>query len=447
MESKRSWGEFFKDKHITVMGLGLLGRGVGDIAFLAKLGAILTVTDLKSEESLAPSLKKLAGLKNVHFVLGRHRKEDFKNADLILKAAGVPLESEYLKEALKHKVPVMMSSALFAEFSGATIVGITGTRGKSTVTHLIHHVLLQSKLPSGVSVHIGGNVRGISTLALLPKVRTGDIVVLELDSWQLQGFDSIKKSPHIAVFTSFSQDHLNYYPNMQRYFEDKAAIYRHQKKEDTLIAGPTVASLIKKDKKNVHGSLIEVSAEDIPKSWKRNLIGTHNEENIACAAAALRALNISPQDLKSGIASFKPVAGRLEHLRTYKGIAIYNDNNGTTPDATVAALRALPRTGDLILIMGGSDKGISFKPVVDTINARKARVVLLPGTGTERFKKEFIGKYIEVPNMDIAVVQSLKMASKGDTIVLSPACASFGLFKNEYDRNDQFVEAIEKLPT
>jgi len=101
----------------------------------------------------------------------------------------------------------------------------------------------------------------------------------------------------------------------------------------------------------------------------------------------------------------------------------------------------------LILIMGGSDKGISFKPVVDTINARKARVVLLPGTGTERFKKEFIGKYIEVPNMDIAVVQSLKMASKGDTIVLSPACASFGLFKNEYDRNDQFVEAIEKLPT
>jgi UDP-N-acetylmuramoylalanine--D-glutamate ligase len=135
---------YFKNKKITVMGLGLLGRGVGDVKFLAECGADLIVTDLKTEEELEPSLEKLEGLGNIKFVLGEHRFEDFRDRDFILKAAGVPLDSDFIEEARKNNVPVKMSASLFAKFSPSRIVGITGTRGKTTVSYLIYEILKKS---------------------------------------------------------------------------------------------------------------------------------------------------------------------------------------------------------------------------------------------------------------------------------------------------------------
>ena len=436
--------DFFKGKRVTVMGLGLLGRGVGDVAFLAGLGAKLTVTDRKSKKELAPSVKLLSKYKNIKFVLGEHREKDFTTADMVLKAAGVPLNSPYIAAAKKASVPVYMSTALFAQFAkekGATLVGITGTRGKSTTTHLIAHILKSA----GKKVHLGGNVRGVATLPQITKVKGGDVCVLELDSWQLQGFDDLKVSLDVAVFTSFMQDHLNYYSSMDLYFKDKAGIYRNQTKEGVLVAGKTAASLIKKDFKNVHGHFIAVSAKDTPRSWKRNLLGEHNDENIAAAAAAVRALGVSEAAIKKGVATFAPVEGRLQALRMVQGVSIINDNNGTTPDATVAALKAMPKQGKIVLIMGGSNKGISFKALITEIKRRKAVLVLLPGTGTDQFKLEWKGGYVEVPSMDEAVKVAFGIAKKGDTVLLSPACASFGLFVNEYDRNDQFVTAVKAL--
>src|SRR5690554_592143 len=134
----------FKGKKITVMGLGLLGRGIGDVAYLAKCGAELIVTDLKAEEQLRESVEKLKGFSNIRFVLGKHRLEDFRDRDMVLKAAGVPLDSPYIAEAKKHGIPVRMSAAVVAKLTGMPIFGVTGTRGKSTVTHMIHHLLSES---------------------------------------------------------------------------------------------------------------------------------------------------------------------------------------------------------------------------------------------------------------------------------------------------------------
>ena len=178
---------YFKGKKITVMGLGLLGRGIGDVAFLAEQGAELIVTDLKTADELAESLKPLKQFANITYVLGEHRLEDFRNRDFILKAAGVPFDSIYIAEAEKQGIPVEMSTALFAALTPATIVGITGTRGKSTVTHLLHTVLQEKYQGSETRVFLGGNVRGVSTLPFLAQAKKGDIAVLELDSWQLQG--------------------------------------------------------------------------------------------------------------------------------------------------------------------------------------------------------------------------------------------------------------------
>jgi len=233
----------FRDKKITVMGLGLLG-GVGDITYLAESGADIIATDLKSEEELRTSLDVLKKFPNIRYTLGRHDLADFRNRDLIIKAPSTPLDSPHIAEARKNGVPVTMWAALFATFAreaGTTIVGITGTRGKTTVTAMVTSILRAA----GRNVVEGGNVQGTSLLPQLTNVSKETIVVLELDSWKLQGFGEAKMSPDIAVFTILYQDHLNYYKNdLDAYLADKANIFLYQKPEDTLILGKQCAPTV-----------------------------------------------------------------------------------------------------------------------------------------------------------------------------------------------------------
>ena len=250
-----NYKDFFKGKKITLMGLGILGRGVNVAKFLAECGAELTITDLKTEEQLQSSLKKLKKFSNIKYVLGKHELADFRDKVMIVKSAGVPLDSPFIAEAIKNNIPIEMDASLFAKLAkNVLIVGITGTRGKSTVTHLIYDIIKNS----GKRVYIGGNVKGLATLPLLKKVKSNDIIVMELDSWQLQGFADAKISPNIAVFTTFLPDHQNYYKNdMDKYFSDKANIYRWQKDGDRFITGLRVAKFVKNnDKGGGRGQMI-----------------------------------------------------------------------------------------------------------------------------------------------------------------------------------------------
>jgi UDP-N-acetylmuramoylalanine--D-glutamate ligase len=432
-----AYKEFFVGKRVTLMGLGLLGRGVGDAAFLAELGARLLVTDRKDKAALASSLTQLAGFSNIQYALGEHRVADFQNTDMVIKAAGVPLDSPYIKAARDAGVPVYMSTALFARFAreaGAAIAGITGTRGKSTVTHMIHHALARA----GRRALLGGNVRGLSTLALLPDVGAGDIAVLELDSWQLQGFGDLRMSPEVAVFTNLLMDHLNYYPDMETYFADKANIFRYQNANDTLIAGAQIRDRIA----NSRPPATAVVPPPIPANWQLQIKGAHNRENAALAAAALRALMLSEQQVRDGLESFQPVEGRLQFVAEWRRIKVYNDNNATTPDATVAALQAFPGER-IVLITGGSDKGIPLEALAKEINERASAVVLLPGTGTERLAPQ-LKSSTRARDMAEAVQTAFANARAGDVLLLSPGFASFGLFTNEYERNDAFLRALRE---
>jgi UDP-N-acetylmuramoylalanine--D-glutamate ligase len=371
-------------------------------------------------------------------VLGEHRLQDFQHADMVIKAAGVPLESPYIKAARDAGIAVYMSTALFAKFArqiGATIVGVTGTRGKSTVTHLIHHALAGA----GKRAHLGGNVRGLSTLALLPAVRGGDIAVLELDSWQLQGFGDLRISPDVAVFTNLLMDHLNYYPDMDAYFADKANIFKYQNVGDTLIVGAQIRDRILGSRPPVP----PVVPEPIPSDWQLRIRGAHNRENAALAAAALRALGLAEQEVRSGLESFLPVEGRLQFVTELRGVKIYNDNNATTPDATVAALQAFPGER-IMLIAGGADKGIPLDTLVEEINQRARAVILLRGTGTDRLAPK-LKDCVRANDMAEALQQAFANAKPGDVLLLSPGFASFGLFTNEYERNDAFLKALREL--
>lgn len=433
------------------MGLGLLGRGVGDVKFLAEGGADLIVTDLKTEDELAPSLKKLKTKsekrKAIKFILGGHRLQDFRNRDFILKAAGVPLNSPFIAEARKNNIPIEMSTALTVSLlpvsptggpPGVTVIGVTGTRGKSTTTQLIYETLKLAKK----RVWLGGNVKGVSTLALLPKIRRGDYLVLELDSWQLQGFGEAKISPQIAVFTNFMSDHLNYYKgDTQRYFEDKANIYHYQTKSDYLVVGPKVKVQKAEVKSTIQKSKV------MPANWQPKLPGQHNLDNIGCAIAVAEILKIDGKIIKKAVENFTGVPGRLELIRSVRGIKIYNDTTATTPDALLAALRALGVEKKIILIAGGADKGLDLSQWLEAIPRFCQKVILLPGSGTDRLKRKAQSAKVKITaqNLKEAVEVAMSGAKRGDVILFSPGFASFGLFKNEYDRGEQFNRLVKKL--
>ena len=343
-----------------------------------------------------------------------------------------------------------MDASLFARLiqdvkPKITIVGITGTRGKSMTTAFIYHLLKKNETKLGGHVYLGGNMREKATLPLLKKIRPGDFAVLELDSWQCQGFGDEKLSPPIAVFTNLMQDHLNYYKKRpKKYLDDKSNIYRFQGKDDVLV---TNTELLKTLTDKPRGKIIIPDDKPLA-NMKLRIIGRHNLQNASYAYEATRALGLKDSDICRAIENFRGLEGRLEYLGKKSGVAIINDNNATTPEATVAGIKAVrDRYGEagIILICGGADKGLNLSSLTSHIEKSCHEVILLQGTGTELLKKVICTTFKEVENLDSAVKEAFKKARKGEIILFSPGFASFGLFTNEYDRNDQFLKIIRKM--
>jgi UDP-N-acetylmuramoylalanine--D-glutamate ligase len=439
----------FKGKKITLMGLGLLGRGVGDAEFLAACGAELIVTDLKTAEELAPSVDRLKDFPNIVYHLGEHRLEDFENRDMVIRAPNTPLDSPFIARARERGIPVEMDASLFAKLSPATIVGITGTRGKSTTTHLIYEMARTA----GKDPVLGGNERGTATLPLLATTDATSTVILELDSWQLQGFADAKISPHISVWTNFLPDHMNYYKgDMERYFEDKAAIARFQKKGDAFVSTRDIIEKI--DQRFGVLESVCIANPVLPADWKVALLGDHNRANAAFACAAARGLGISDDVIKKILEAFTGLPGRLELLGEKNGIQFYDDGNSTTPEALSVALDALASVGrPIVLIAGGSDKELDYTALVPKIERSVKKLVLFNGKATDKITALLSASspdspafpYTAAANMNEAFAAATAAATPGDTILLSPGATSFGIFKNEYDRGDQFKAAFKAL--
>lgn len=424
------------------MGLGLLG-GVGDIAYLAESGADIIATDLKNEEELQPSLDTLKKFPNIRYTIGRHDLADFRDRDLIIKAPSTPLDSLFIAEARKNGIPITMWAALFATFAreaGATIIGVTGTRGKSTVTAMVTAILRAA----GKNVIEGGNVRGTSVLPQFATVSVKTTVVLELDSWKLQGWGEAQMSPHIAIFTTLYPDHLNYYhDDLNVYLADKANIFLYQKPEDTLILGAQCApTIIDRYGERIESKTLVVDTLKLPDTWVLRIPGLHNRYDAALALAAARTLGISDGVSRHTFQSFMGVPGRLELIGEKNGVKIYNDTTSTTPEATLAALAALD-PAHTVLIMGGTDKELDMNVLLAKL-AEVKRVILLAGTGTDRIKDQFPASMIYHTLSD-AVAAAFATTEPGDNILFSPAFTSFGMFKNEFDRGDQFTAIVQKL--
>lgn len=432
-----------KNKKIIVMGLGLHGGGLEAIKWLVKQGAEVLVTDLKTRTELAESLKQLKNLP-IKYVLGKHRTEDFKNIDIVIKNPAVPENSPYLKIAKKNKVLIETDISLFLQEIGLDrrVIGITGTKGKSTTTSLIGEILKQ-KYPE---IIIAGNIRVSPLKFLSKKITPKTLIVLELSSWQLAGIKNLKYSPHIAVLTNIMPDHLNKYKSMKEYIADKEIIFKYQKPGDILIANKDNLKLKQVIKKaRPRAKIIWFSKKDL-KNYKLKIIGEHNIENAAAATAAAAIMKIPPTIIKKTIENFIGLDSRLQFVKESRGVKYYNDTTATTPEATIAALKSFPAQ-KIILIAGGADKNLDFNQLGQEVKKRVKKLILIKGTANSKIKRALkkagYDKEIKEASLMIqAVKQAQKSSQKKDIILLSPACASFGLFKHEFDRGNQFVKAV-----
>ncbi|OGZ97879.1 MAG: UDP-N-acetylmuramoylalanine--D-glutamate ligase [Candidatus Sungbacteria bacterium RIFCSPHIGHO2_01_FULL_54_26] len=436
-----------KRKKVLIMGLGLHGGGVASAEFFVRRGARVTVTDVRSRRDLAPSLRALARFKNIRYVLGRHDEKDFLAADLIIKNSGVRRDNPFLRKAIARGVHATSDVGIFFQTCPARIIGITGTRGKSTTTHLVWK-MLSSKYPR---VHYGGNIRR-SVLGVLPKIKKDDLVVLELSSFQLQDVAIGRKSPRVAVFTNLMRDHLNWHRDMREYREAKSVIFRYQRKDDVLFI-PAGDKDLRALARSAPGRVREAVLPRVLIPIVDQNLGEHYRSSVALAYAVAQYFKVSDRAITQVIREFTGLESRQEIISSTGGVHFVNDTTATIPDAAIAAIRRFRVLADrhqrrLILIAGGQDKKLKFADFAREIRKSTDTVVLLPGTGTDVLIPHLKNTRVPVQsarNMQEAVKRAYALASSGDYVVLSPGCASFGLFLNEFDRGAQFVKAVQKL--
>lgn len=460
-----------KDKRITIMGLGLNQGGLGVARFLAKNGAEILITDLKTKAELAPSLEKLKDF-DIKYILGRHREEDFINTDMIIQNPAVPHNSRYLKIARTYRIPIETDLGLFLQLCPSNkIIAIAGTKGKSTVSNLTYHIFKQAQR----EVALAGNI-GISVLDVLEKTTLQTWIVLEISTWQMEGIKKRKFRPQTSVLTNILPDHLDRYRNFSKYAQSEKLIFKYQQSNNNLVLNfdnqETRQAKIETNSKTywfsvkekvVSGCYLEkdelvfqsekykipfAKITDLP------LPGLHNLENVLAASTIGFIHNIPAEVIRKAIKSFPGVPYRLELIREFNGIKFYNDTCATTPEATLAALKSFPQQ-PIILILGGKDKRLNYEKLGEFIGENKKikQIILLQHPDYDASLKIFSAikkhldseKIIQTSNLKVGVEIALQQAQPNDLVLLSPAAASFGMFENEFDRGNQFNKIVKNL--
>jgi UDP-N-acetylmuramoylalanine--D-glutamate ligase len=465
----------FAGMKALIMGLGLHGGGFESARYLAEKGAIVTVTDLRDETTLKPTIEKLKAFP-IRYVLGRHEIEDFRNSDIIVKNPAVTPNSPYLQAAKRIETDI----SLFLSACPAKLVTVTGSKGKSSVSSAIHFALneglAEGQTPRG-RAWLGGNI-AISPLSFLDELGEEDDVVLELSSWQLgdlRGRGILK--PRAAVITAIMKDHLDKYDSMEAYVNDKRVIYRDQDENDVTIAADDAWG--KSFLRESRGRSVPYSAKplDSPGGWlsdpqgpglarlweipgkttekgrvvevvpARPLIpGFHQKQNLLIAALSLLDLGLEADFIRESLGRFPGIEHRLEFFHESGEVKFYNDSAATIPEAAAAALSAFDTPP--VLVTGGADKELDFTPLALATEKAKA-VILLAGTGSEKLKAllESGGVKYRGPfdSLEAAISAVGEAAAPGDAVVLSPGCASFGMFLNEFDRGQKWKAGVKKL--
>ena len=453
----------FAGKRVTVMGLGAFGGQIGAIRYFVGKGADVLVTDLKGEDALEASLEQLAELP-VRYRLGEHVAQDFAQADMILASPAVPRSSEYLQAARDSDVPIESEMNLFWRYCPAEIVGVTGTNGKSTTTSLLGEMATRDKRRRA---WVGGNIGG-SVLEVVQQIGGEDLVVLELSSFQLQALADLSRSPHVAVVTNLSPNHLDRHASMDDYRRAKQTIVRHQARTDFAVlngddedvaawAGSTPATAIRFSVRGQVEPGAYVDGQDLvcrvpgregivlPRA-DLMLPGLHNVANALAAMAGAALAGVGDEAIAEGLRAFRGLEHRLELVAERDGVRYYNDSKATTPAAGVIGVQAFsePEPAPLVVIAGGYDKHVEMDEFTDAC-ARCAKHVVVLGQVRQMLADLLRGAgptVTEADTFEDAVRQAQAAAEPGGVVLLSPACASYDMFSNYEERGREFKRLV-----
>jgi len=451
-------------KRVTVMGLGLFGGGLGVTRFLVRQGAKVTVTDMKSERDLRESVEQLRPLP-VTLKLGGHDERDFRDADLVIVNPAVPESNPYLGMARALETEMNL---FFKLCRAETIVGVTGSNGKTTTTTLVGEIVRKHPWRSWV----GGNI-GVSLLESLPEIAPDHLVILELSSFQLENLGLLKKSPHVGAVLNLSPNHLDRHGTMENYIAAKRQIVGHPPSrlkilngDDPVVRGfasaaPTPTQFFSLTETPASGARvrderIEIAVPNVAATLdvrRRRIPGNFNLANMAAAALATSPAAVPgwgrdawQTACEEVFNTFPGVEHRLEFVAEKRGVKYYNDSKSTDAEATIAALETLP--GPFVLILGGFDKKTPWETLARCVAEKPVRAVVLLGQTAPAIEAALrasarVPEIVRVGSLE----DTIRVAPRpGETVLLSPACASWDMFRNFTERGLQFKALVAALP-
>lgn len=443
-------------KRVLVIGLGRTGKACA--YFLKRMGAEVIISEAKPEEEIKEALKEMEELK-IKVETGGNRVESFLGADLIVLSPGVPLNLPAIKKANELGKKIMSEIELAYHFCKPQIIAITGTNGKSTTTSLLGEIFKNS----GMKIFLGGNL-GNPMIEMFSLVEPLDYVIVEVSSFQLEAIHHFR--PFISILLNITPDHLDRYHSYEEYIQAKAKIFMNQRVKDYAILNgddlncirisreisshPIFFSTTKKLDKGCYldGDYLcyrNGSLEELYELKSLSLRGIHNYENIMAAIIASRLCGLTPERIQNTLKQFKGLEHRMELVRVLNGIKFYNDSKGTNVGAVVRSLESFPEK--VILIAGGKDKGGDYQILREAAKARLKALILL-GEAKEKIKNalgDLAPSYL-VKDLEEAVITAFRLASPGDTVLLSPACSSFDMFTNFEERGKIFKQLVHSLP-
>lgn len=476
----------FQDAMVTVMGLGRFkqGSGVGAAKWLMRHGAQIVITDLKSEAELKESVEEITKWYTLYkkdfpdrsiyapiFVLGEHHEDDFTNVDLVMQNPGVARESQFVQLAKKEGVPIESDVSLFFRYCPFPIYSVTGTRGKSTTTALLGE-MLATVHPKAV---VAGNITRspLEDLDWILEEKTPVPIVLELSSWLLESLEGLGRGPDIALLTNAYKDHLDRYDSFEHYVWAKELIFKEQKPEQVALFNADQELMDEIASRIPSKQVFWFSSKPLPEGkngayrdgdflkWKLDgkekefahvhdlttLQGEHNVMNALSASLAAHFAGVSDAQIHQTLKAFVGLPGRQQVLGEVEGVLFVNDTTATSPEGVIAALKRFGNGGNILWIGGGSSKGLAFEEMAEYVRRECRMAVLFEGSAFDDIVRA-LGSgipMVRAASMQEAMQAVMHEAKLGDVVLLSPGTSSFGIFKNEFDRGEQFNAAVEAL--